>query len=162
MKKDKIVLREDVPILLGPSPKASSKNVSKVMKGNKAKNTKPELLLRKALWTANIRGYKLDWKKVPGSPDIAFPGKKIAIFVNGCFWHRCPICDLSLPKTNTEFWKNKFIKNVERDKLKIKRLKELGWSTLTIWECQIKKDIDTQVTIVKKLIDVSTLYHTYP
>jgi len=91
------------------------------MKGNKAKNTKPELLLRKALCSTGIRGYSLNWKKVPGKPDIAFPGKKIAIFVNGCFWHRCPICDLPLPKTNIEFWKNKFIRNVERDRLKTKR-----------------------------------------
>lgn len=154
-RKDKVISREQMPVKLGPSPKATSRHVSRSMKGNKAKNTNPELLLRKALWAAGIRGYRLNWKKVPGRPDIAFPGKRIAIFVNGCFWHRCPICDLPLPKSNVEFWTNKFIRNVERDKLKIQRLEELGWNVLTIWECQIKKDIDTQVLIVKKSLEES-------
>jgi len=153
MKKKNLILREKILTPLGPSPKASSENVSKVMKKNKAKDTKPELLLRKALWRAGIKGYRLNWKKVPGSPDIAFPGKKIAIFVNGCFWHRCPICKLPLPKTNTEFWTNKFKRNVERDKLKTQRLQELGWTVFTVWECQIKKDLDAQVIKLKSTID---------
>jgi DNA mismatch endonuclease (patch repair protein) len=152
MKSKKIVLREEMPVQLGPVPKATTEHVSKSMKGNKAKDTKPELLLRKALWSAGTRGYRLNWKKIPGKPDITFPGKKIAIFVNGCFWHRCPICDLPLPKSNIEFWTNKFTRNVERDKLKTQRLEELGWTVITIWECQIKKDLDSQVIKVKELI----------
>ncbi len=144
-KDDKLILRETMPVYLGPSPKATSKHVSKVMKANKAKNTKPELRLRKALWAAGVRGYRLNWKKVPGTPDIAFVGKKIAIFVNGCFWHRCPMCNLSLPKSNVEFWTNKFTCNVERDRLKTQRLKELGWTVFVIWECQIKKELNEQV-----------------
>lgn len=151
-KDDKLILRETMPVYLGPSPKATSKHVSKVMKANKAHNTKPEIRLRQALWAAGIRGYRLNWKKVPGRPDIAFPGKKIAIFVNGCYWHRCPICDLPLPKSNVEFWKNKFTRNVERDRLKTQRLEELGWTVFTIWECQIKKDLDAQVAKLKRFI----------
>lgn len=150
------ILREKMPLKLSPSPKASSMTVIKVMKANKAKNTKPEVILRKALWAHHIRGYRLNWKKVPGSPDIVFPKRKIAIFVNGCFWHRCPTCNLPLPKSNTEFWETKFKRNVERDKLKTERLKELGWTVITIWECQIKKDLEYQVTNVKSLISKSS------
>lgn len=109
------------------------------MSSIKATNTKPELLLRKALWRAGIRGYRLHWQKVPGRPDIAFPGKKTAIFVNGCFWHRCPYCKLSLPKNNRKFWANKFQKNVERDKRKVSELRTIGWEVYVIWECQITK-----------------------
>lgn len=147
------ILREKMPLRLGPPPKASSVSVIKVMKANKAKNTKPEVRLRKALWAHNIRGYRLNWKKVPGSPDIVFPKRKIAIFVNGCFWHRCPTCNLPLPKANTEFWETKFKRNIERDQIKIKRLEELGWSVLVIWECEIKKNLDYQVKRITILLN---------
>jgi DNA mismatch endonuclease (patch repair protein) len=109
------------------------------MKANKARDTKPELAVRRILWGAGIRGYRINWKKAPGTPDICFPGKCIAIFVNGCFWHRCPKCASRLPKTNAAFWKKKFELNVARDKAKIKALKKLDWLTLTVWECEIKK-----------------------
>lgn len=150
--REKTILRENVSIKLPRSPKASSKNVSKVMKANKAKDTKPEILLRKALWSAGVKGYRLNWKKVPGRPDIAFPGKRIAIFVNGCFWHRCQICDLPLPKTNVEFWSDKFKLNVERDALKTQRLEELGWTVFTVWECQITNDLENQVAKLKRSV----------
>jgi DNA mismatch endonuclease (patch repair protein) len=117
----------------------------------KAKNTKPELILRKALWRNNIRGYRLHWKKIPGKPDIVFPGKKIAIFVNGCFWHRCPHCQLSLPKSHSEFWQTKFDKNVERDLKKLNELDKLGWKTLVIWECELK-DPTKSVDKIRSLI----------
>ena len=136
----------------GRAPIPKSEITSKVMSANKGKNTKPELLLRKALWHNGIKGYRLHWKKVPGKPDIAFPGKKIAIFVNGCFWHRCPICNPSMPKSNTKFWTEKFNKNIERDKKKIQELEELDWRVLTIWECELKKNLDHQVRKVKNLL----------
>ena len=81
------------------SPKPSSKTISKVMSANKAKDTKPELKLRKALWNEGLKGYRLNWKHVPGRPDIAFDGRKIAIFIHGCYRHRCPESDLPLPKS---------------------------------------------------------------
>lgn len=136
---------------LSPSPKASSVTVIKVMKANKPKNTKPEVILRKALWAHHIRGYRLNWKKVPGSPDIVFPKRKIAIFVNGCFWHRCPTCNLPLPKSNTEFWETKFKRNIERDQIKIKRLEELSWTVLVIWECSINNDLESQIMKIQEL-----------
>ena len=135
------------------SPKPLSESTSKVMSANKAKNTKPEILLRKALWEKGIRGYRLNWKKAPGRPDIAFPGKKIAIFINGCYWHRCPKCDLPLPKSNVQFWKDKFGKNVARDKKKNKELLDLGWHVLVFWECDIKTDIFDCSKTVKEILN---------
>ena len=115
------------------------------MRGNKSKHTKPELLLRKALWASGLRGYRLHFKKLAGSPDIVFSTKKIAIFVNGCFWHRCPKCNLNLPKTNTEFWKDKFDANIKRDQNNYVTLIRSNWNVLTIWECDIKKNLKEQV-----------------
>ena len=109
------------------------------MQGNKRANTKPELLVRQRLREAGLTGYRLQWKKAPGRPDIAFPGRKIAIFVNGCFWHRCPHCNPSMPKRNTDFWIAKFKRNAERDQAAIAELEKLGWTAITIWECELKK-----------------------
>lgn len=114
--------------------------VRKSMQGNKRRDTKPELLVRQRLRTAGLTGYRLDWAKAPGRPDIAFPGRKVAIFVNGCYWHRCPHCSPSVPRKNVEFWEAKFRRNVERDKRALAELEELGWLAITIWECELKRD----------------------
>ena len=113
-------------------PKRAPKRRSK-------KRPKPELLVRQRLRAAGLTGYRLEWK-VPGKPDIAFPGRKIAIFVNGCFWHRCPKCNPSQPKRNVEFWEAKFRRNVERDRAAVAALTQMGWTPITIWECELKKD----------------------
>lgn len=115
-----------------------SEAVHKSMQGNKRANTKPELLVRKRLRDAGLTGYRLQWK-VPGRPDIAWPGKKVALFVNGCFWHRCPHCNLPLPKSNVGYWTEKFARNVARDEKNLTLLDSLGWTTHVIWECQLKK-----------------------
>jgi len=122
------------------SPTPVNEAASELMSKIKSKNTKPEILLRKMLWKKGYRGYRLHWNKVPGKPDIAYPGKKIAIFVNGCYWHRCPKCKPSMPKSNVKFWKNKFEKNVARDLRKKKELEVLGWKVFIIWECEIKSN----------------------
>lgn len=114
--------------------------VRKSMQGNKRRDTKPELLVRQRLRAAELTGYRLDWAKAPGRPDIAFPGRKVAIFVNGCYWHRCPYCSPSVPRKNVEFWEAKFRRNVERDKRALAELEELGWLAITIWECELKRD----------------------
>lgn len=119
-----------------------TEGVRKCMKSNKSKDTSPELKVRKALREAGYPGYRLNWKKAPGKPDICYPGRKIAIFVNGCFWHRCPKCNLPLPKHNAEYWIPKLDRNVERDKMNIDSLNTEGWSVLVIWECEIKDDFD--------------------
>lgn len=110
-----------------------------VMQANKSKNTKPELLVRHALREAGFPGYRLHWKKCPGRPDICYPGRKIAIFVNGCFWHRCPHCNLSMPKSNVAFWEAKFARNQERDQRNYAALTEAGWTVLVVWECALKE-----------------------
>lgn len=122
------------------SPTPKNELTSRVMSSIGAKNTKPELTLRKALWKMGLRGYRIHWKKAPGKPDIAFPGRKVAIFVNGCYWHRCPACKPELPKSNTTFWKLKFEQNVIRDQKKTKDLRNLGWKVLTFWECELKRN----------------------
>ncbi len=135
------------------NPPAVSEAVSKSMRSNKGSNTKPELKLRKALWKAGVKGYRLHWKKVPGRPDLAFPGRKLAVFVNGCYWHRCPQCDLALPKSHKTFWKEKFERNQKRDRKKNQELLDLGWRVTVIWECEIKKELDSCVQKVRHLKD---------
>ena len=108
------------------------------MQGNKRANTKPEQIVRQRLREAGLSGYRLQWKKAPGTPDIAYPGRKVAIFVNGCFWHRCPYCKPATPKRNAAFWEAKFRRNIERDAQVQQELSELGWTTIIIWECQLK------------------------
>ena len=123
------------------------------MSRNKARNTKPELNLRRSLYADGIRGYRLNWKKASGTPDIAFPGKKIAIFINGCYWHRCPHCELPLPKTNKEFWEEKFDKNIKRDIKKEKELLDLGWIVLVFWECKIKTNMKDCTNKIKAILE---------
>jgi DNA mismatch endonuclease (patch repair protein) len=137
------------------SPVPKHAGVSKVMSANKAKNTKPEIALRRALWSNGIRGYRLNWKNVPGRPDIAFPGRKLAIFIHGCYWHRCPTCAYPLPKHNTDFWKNKFEKNVTRDEIKKQELIKLGWKVITVWECEIKQKLDNIILNISNQLDRS-------
>ena len=100
------------------------------MSSNRGKDTKPELHLRYTLREFGIPGYRLHWKKAPGKPDIAYPKHKIAIFVNGCYWHRCPYCNLPLPKSNSRFWSKKFESNKKRDIDKNNQLLEnIRWPT---------------------------------
>lgn len=113
--------------------------ISRVMSANKAKNTKPEIRVRKILFQSGHKGYRLHSPNLPGKPDIVFAKRKIAIFVNGCFWHRCPYCVEKLPKTNVRFWRKKFERNKARDKSNLIKLKKLGWKTITIWECRVSK-----------------------
>ncbi len=134
-KGSKVYIRD------GRAPIPEKEATSRVMSANKAKNTKPEITLRKALFNNGLRGYRLHWKKVPGRPDTAYPSKKIAIFVNGCFWHRCPCCKPSFPKSNVDFWKDKFKKNKVRDRRKKRELQKEGWKVFVFWECQISKDV---------------------
>lgn len=125
------------PSRIAPPP-ASNEAVRKSMQGNKRSDTKPELLVRARLREAGLAGYRLQWK-VPGRPDVAWPGKKVALFINGCFWHRCPHCKPRLPKSNVEYWVVKFERNVERDERSQAALEALGWKVHVVWECQLKK-----------------------
>jgi DNA mismatch endonuclease (patch repair protein) len=103
----------------------------------KARNTKPELMIRKILSRQGFR-YRLNVKKLPGSPDIVMTKYKTVIFINGCFWHGHYRCKKAvLPVTNTDFWKKKIENTKIRDKRKKKLLRNLGWHCITCWECGI-------------------------
>ena len=105
----------------------------------KGKNTKPEELVRKHLFSQGFR-YRKNDKRLPGSPDIVLPKYKTVIFVNGCFWHGHEGCKHFVwPKSNEEFWKNKIKTNIERDNKKIEQLEELGWKVIIVWECELKQ-----------------------
>lgn len=129
---------------------SSKERISNALRAVKSKNTAPEICLRKALRAKGLCGYRLFWNKVIGKPDIAFPSKKIAIFVNGCFWHRCPYCKQKMPQSNVEFWYEKFERNKFRDQKIQKELAELGWNVIVIWECQIKRDVERCADIIKE------------
>jgi DNA mismatch endonuclease (patch repair protein) len=130
--------------------KTRSYNMSQI----KGKNTKPEELVRKYLFSQGFR-YRKNDKRLPGSPDIVLPKYKTVIFINGCFWHGHVGCKYFVwPKSNEEFWKNKIETNIARDKKKIKNLEELGWNVLTVWECKLKNknEKDTLQSIKKHIM----------
>lgn len=119
------------------TPEKRSWNMSRI----KGKDTKIEVEVRKYLFSKGYRFRKND-KRYPGKPDIVLPKYHVAIFVHGCFWHRHEGCkDATTPKTRTEFWLEKFDKNVKNDQIKQEKLRELGWKVIVIWECEIKKDL---------------------
>jgi DNA mismatch endonuclease (patch repair protein) len=102
------------------------------------RNTKPEILVRKLIHRLGFR-FRLHIRTLPGTPDIVLPKHKKIIFVHGCFWHGHENCRRSKrPSTNIGFWDPKIAGNIERDKAIIEKLTELGWKTLTIWQCEIK------------------------
>ncbi len=105
----------------------------------RGKDTKPEILVRKFLFSEGFRFRKND-KRYPGHPDIVLPKYHTMVFVNGCFWHGHEGCKYyTVPKSNTEFWVSKVKRNQERDKADKKVLEEKGWNVITIWECQLEK-----------------------
>lgn len=141
-------------------PSASSPQVSAAMRGNRSKDTLPELLLRTALWKSGIRGYRKQLKHLPGNPDISFPRYRIAVFVQGCFWHQCPKCNIAIPKTNKSYWKEKLRRNVERDKKAFKKLKQDGWRVIRIWECDIHRSIENCIRQVHQELKKSYIIKT--
>lgn len=100
-------------------------------------NRTTEIVFGKLLWAAGLRGYRKHWP-VAGRPDFAWPGRKIAVFVDGCFWHGCAKCK-NLPTSNVEFWKNKIENNRKRDRRTTRKLRRQGWKVARIWECCVKK-----------------------
>lgn len=116
----------------------------------KGKDTKIEVEVRKYLFSKGYRFRKND-KRYPGKPDIVLPKYHVAIFVHGCFWHRHEGCkDAITPKTRTEFWLEKFDKNVKNDQIKQEKLKELGWKVIVIWECELKRSFQETMDKVEK------------
>lgn len=106
----------------------------------RAKDTKPEMLVRKFLFSQGFR-YRLHDKKLPGKPDIVLPRYLTVIFVHGCFWHGHDGCRyFVVPKTRTEWWMNKLSNNRANDKKAVSKLQEAGWKVIELWECELKKN----------------------
>jgi len=116
------------------SPEKRSENMRLI----KSKDTVPEKKVRSVAHHLGLR-FRLHRKDLPGSPDLLFPSRKIALFVHGCFWHRHEGCaEATTPKTNNDYWSAKFMRNVERDNENKRKLEEKGWKVLIIWECETK------------------------
>ena len=129
------------------SPQQRHKNMAAI----RGKNTKPEMIVRKWLWKRGFR-YRLNHKRLPGHPDLVLRKYRTCIFVNGCFWHghliNLRLDDLQftiensecckIPKTNREFWVAKIRRNQERDREEQRKLAEMGWHCITVWECELK------------------------
>lgn len=122
--------------------KFSIEKRSMIMSAIRSKDTGPEVILRKALWAQGLR-----FRKHYGAEkiDITFPSLKIAIFVDGCFWHGCPIHS-HIPKSNENYWRPKLQKNIERDKIKENRLSQNGWKVIRFWEHEL---VNTDSVVAK-------------
>jgi len=116
-------------------------NRAKNMSHIRSRNTKPEVLFRKKLWSMNIRGYRVNPKNIYGQPDIYFHKRHLAIFIDGCFWHKCPK-DFILPKSNLSYWIPKIGRNVERDIEVNKELEKIGIKVIRYWEHQIRNNLE--------------------
>ena len=128
------------------TPEQRRLNMSRI----RGKNTKPETLLRTALHQCGLR-FRLHRKDIPGSPDIVFVKQKIAVFVDGCFWHGCPSHGVQ-PQTNGKFWQRKIGANRTRDVRASLELGKLGWRVIRIWEHELNEDIPRVVGYVERSV----------
>ena len=121
----------------------------------RGKDTKIEVKVRKYLFSKGFR-YRKNVTTLPGKPDIVLPKYKTAIFVHGCYWHRHPGCKYAyMPKTNVEFWEKKFSENIANDEKNRLKLETSGWTVITLWECDIKRDFES--TMDKLLYQISSM-----
>lgn len=130
----------------------SPKTRSKMMSGIQGKNTKPEILIRRALHKRGFR-YRINVKSLPGKPDLVFPKYKAVIHINGCFWHGHNCHLFKWPSTRPDFWHKKILGTRKRDKENNRELKKLGWRVLTIWECAVKGK--NKLSFEKVIVDIS-------
>ena len=118
------------------------------MVGNRSSQTRPEIELQGALVALGLEHF-VTHPLLPGKPDIVFEAEKVAIFVHGCYWHRCPHCSPHFPATNQAYWGAKFARNKTRDKQVTRDLREAGWKVVVVWECKVKKNPKRQSKRVK-------------
>ncbi len=126
---------------------------SRMMAGIQGKNTRPELTIRRGLHAAGFR-YRLHSAKLPGKPDLVFPGRKSVIFVNGCFWHghRCHL--FKWPSTRRQWWRDKINATRRRDRKVVRQLHDMGWRVLVIWECALKgKQRLPATTVIEQAVE---------
>ena len=124
---------------LPTAPQATSPAVRARMRGNKSSNTRPEIILQNAITSLGLDWFNLE-TSLPGSPDIVFEPERVAVFVHGCFWHRCPYCGPSFPSKNQDYWAAKFARNRSRDRRVAVELRQSGWNVVIVWECKLLKD----------------------
>lgn len=124
---------------------------SLIMSKIKGKDTKPEITVRKFLFSKGFR-YRKNQKSLPGKPDIVLKKHSAVVMVNGCFWHGHKGCPkFKIPKSNVDFWREKITKNIKRDKVNQKRLSEMGWRIFNVWECETNEKRLSEVAIkIKK------------
>lgn len=121
---------------------------SENMRRIRSTDTNPEMLLRRSLHSRGVR-YRLHSRTLPGKPDIVFASKRLVVFVHGCFWHQHPGCrEASKPHTNRSYWEPKLRRNVERDVMHGCALRQLGYSVVILWECEIERDCEAAATTV--------------
>jgi DNA mismatch endonuclease, patch repair protein len=131
----------------------SEKKRSEVMSKIRGENTKPEMILRSALFRKGYR-FRVHKKDLPGKPDIVLPKYHSVIFVHGCFWHYHKKCDEGrIPSSNSKFWKEKLERNVKKDANNIKELKKDSWKVFVIWECEIEKQFEKTIKRLVKNIE---------
>ena len=115
----------------------------------RSRNTSPERAVRNALWRKGYR-YRLNDRRLPGSPDLVLPKYRAVIFINGCFWHGHRGCTkYTVPKTNEQFWREKVARNIARDELNAQRLDTLAWTVITVWECELGKHTDATINRIE-------------
>lgn len=125
------------------NPPPSSAATRAVMRANRGTGTGPELLLRRALRSKGLVGYRVNRRIGRVRPDIVFGPGRVAVFVHGCYWHRCPECAFRLPKSNTAFWRAKFAANRARDSRTRRELESVGWKVIVAWAHEIADSPDT-------------------
>ena len=132
---------------VGPSPRPSSAAISRAMRSNRSSGTRPELVLSKLLRK------KVAKSDLPGRPDFVYTRAKLAVFVHGDFWHRCPACKIPLPRKHRDYWKRKLDRNVERDGLVRWELQSLGWKVVEIWEHEVKSNPRAAADRIKNVVE---------
>jgi DNA mismatch endonuclease (patch repair protein) len=136
--KSRQVLSQTVALLQPGMDMFSPAKRSWIMKQVQSQNTKPELLVRSIAHRLGYR-FRLYRRDLPGAPDLVFPARSKVVFVHGCFWHGHPCRrGARLPKANADYWQGKISRNKKRDQQHRRKLRKLGWSTLVLWECQLR------------------------
>ncbi len=127
----------------------SAEERSDNMRAIRSSDTRIELAVRRALWARKQRGYRVHPKGLPGKPDVAFFGAKLAVFIDGCFWHGCSEC-YSAPKSNRKYWAEKVKGNRARDERVSSELRSRGWTVLRFWEHEVEHDLDRVVAVIER------------
>ena len=124
---------------------------SRIMAAVRGKNTSPEVALRRALWAAGARGWRCHYRRASGTPDLAWPGRRVAVFVDGAFWHGHP--SRHKPGRSGDYWDRKIQTNVERDRRVDRELREAGWTVLRLWDFEVRRDLSG---VVERVLEAST------